>query len=519
MSPWIRAACALAFVVVSLPSTVSAESVAIGSKNFTESRLLGEIMAQLIENSTDLEVVRRLGLGGTTVVFSALESGEIDIYAEYTGTGWAVHLGVEERVDGPLQAYATVRDVFAERWDLVWGQPFGFNNTYAVGMRGDLAEELGVTRVSELAPHAAGLRAGVTHEFLNREDGFPGLAEAYGLHEMQVNGMEHGLAYEALAADEVDIVDSYTTDGKLTRFDVRILEDDLGYFPPYDCAPLVRGDLLREHPEVDRLLDALAWRIDDERMQALNAEIEVDGRSFADVARQFLDDEGLVGDDISGVVQVVDRGSDWLGFYVSRLPATARLTGEHVVLTALAVLFAVLLSVPLGILVARDPRFDFAVGAAGVIQTIPSLALLALMIPIPFLGLGVRSAVVALFLYALLPILRNTVTGIREVDADLVEAARGMGLTERQLLFDVQLPLAVPTLMAGIRTATTISIGFATLAAFIGAGGLGEPIVTGLQLNDPRLIVSGAVPAALLALIVDFALGRLERRLTPRGLE
>jgi osmoprotectant transport system permease protein len=157
-------------------------------------------------------------------------------------------------------------------------------------------------------------------------------------------------------------------------------------------------------------------------------------------------------------------------------------------------------------------------GLAGVIQTVPSLALLAFMIPIPGLGLGARSAVVALLLYALLPIVRNTFTGIREVDPALLEAARGMGLTSGQVLWRVEMPLAVRTIMAGIRTSTVISIGVATLAAFVGAGGLGDPIVTGLQLNDIDLILSGAVPAAGLALIVDFGLGMCERLLAPRGL-
>ena len=157
------------------------------------------------------------------------------------------------------------------------------------------------------------------------------------------------------------------------------------------------------------------------------------------------------------------------------------------------------------------------IGTTGVIQTIPSLALLAFMIPVPGLGLGARSAIAALFLYALLPIVRNTYAGIKEVDGDLIEAARGMGLTDRQILRRVQLPLAVRTIMAGIRTSTVISLGVATLAAFIGAGGLGDPIVTGLQLNDTRLILSGAIPAALLAVVTDFALGRLEARLQPSG--
>ena len=180
---------------------------------------------------------------------------------------------------------------------------------------------------------------------------------------------------------------------------------------------------------------------------------------------------------------------------------------------------ATCIAVPLGIYITRRPWAGrIALGGAGALQTVPSLALLALLIAVPGLGLTTRSAVTALTLYALLPILRNTFTGLREVAPDLVDAARGMGLTERQTLLRIQLPMATRTIMAGIRTATVITVGFATLAAFIGAGGLGEPIVTGLYLNDIRLILTGALPAALLALVADGLLGVVERRWTPAGL-
>jgi osmoprotectant transport system permease protein len=183
-------------------------------------------------------------------------------------------------------------------------------------------------------------------------------------------------------------------------------------------------------------------------------------------------------------------------------------------------ILAIFLAVPVGIVLTRWTALAQPVmGAAGVIQTIPSLALLAFMIPIPGLGLGARSAIAALFVYALLPILRNTYTGIREIDPNLIEAAKGMGLHDRQILLRIELPLATRTIMAGIRTSAVISIGIATLAAFIGAGGLGDPIVTGLQLNDSRLILAGAIPAAVLAVIMDFLLGRVETVLAPsRGM-
>jgi osmoprotectant transport system permease protein len=254
-------------------------------------------------------------------------------------------------------------------------------------------------------------------------------------------------------------------------------------------------------------------------MRRLNYRVEEEGGSYAQVAKDFLVSEGLLKGESSpsAVSGAVARQEQGLGDYLwSRRAETGRLTLEHLCLTFTAVLLAVAVAIPLGIFLAgRKLLAGPFLGAAGIIQTIPSLALLAFMIPVPGLGLGARSAIAALFLYALLPILRNTYTGIRGVEADLVEAAQGMGLTPRQILRRVKLPLAMPTIMAGVRTATIISIGIATLAAFIGAGGLGDPIVTGLQLNDTSMILSGAIPAALLAVAVDLLLGLVEKGLAP----
>ena len=510
----------LALVLATLlaPRWARADTIAIGSKLFTESRLLAEIMAQLVEARTDLEVERKVGLGGTNIVFGALKDGQIDVYPEYTGTGWSVLLSKQDRVGSSLRAFLTVQEAFARRWQLTWLPPFGFNNSYALAMAGPKARALGVTRVSDLLPHAGELSAGVSHEFLERDDGYPGLSAAYGLELADIRGMEHGLAYEALRTGAVDLVDTYTTDGKLLRYDVVVLEDDRDFFPPYDAAPLVRRETLDAHPELGEALRALAFRIYDATMRKLNHEVEEGGGDFAGVARRFLIAEGLLEETSSDEPQAVgDQG--FFAFFWSHRDQMAGFLAEHVLLTAIAVALAVLFAVPLGILLTRRETFAGPIlGATGILQTIPSLALLALMIPIPGLGLGARSAIAALFLYALLPIVRNTYTGIREVDSDLIEAAVAMGLTNRQVLVRVELPLATRTIMAGVRTATVISIGVATLAAFVGAGGLGDPIVTGLQLDNIHMILSGAIPAALLAIVVDFGLGKLETVLVPRGL-
>jgi osmoprotectant transport system permease protein len=493
--------------------------IVIGSKNFTESRILGEMLALLVAHGTDLEVEHRSDLGGTLVCFAALRNGEIDLYPEYTGTGWSIVLKEQGRIDDRLKAFLHVATQYRERYDIEWLQPFGLNNTYALAIREDMAEKRGVRTVSDLAAHGQDLKAGFSIEFMNREDGWPGLAPFYGLKLGDVRTLEHGLAYAAIANGTIDLVDAYSTDGKLLRYPLRVLEDDRGFFPPYNAAPNVRGETLRAHPELRKILDSLAFKISDQAMIQLNYAVEEEGKGFREVARKFLIDAGLLGAGVSTAADPTSGRAGFLTFLAGRWRETLRLAWQHIQLTLAAVLLAVVVAVPLGIAITRSRAGErVALGAAGAVQTIPSLALLAFMIAIPGLGLSVRSAIVALFLYAVLPILRNTHTGLRGVGNDLIDAATGMGLTTRQILLRVQLPLAIRTIMAGVRTATVISIGVATLAAFIGAGGLGEPIVTGLYLNDTWLILSGAIPAALLALLADYVLGRLERRITPRGL-
>lgn len=490
-------------------------AVVIGSKNFTESRLLAEIMAQLIESNLGLEVVRRTNLGGTALVFAALQSGEIDLYPEYTGTGWSVLLRRSDKVQDPLRAYVTVQREFESRFGLEWLSPFGFNNSYALAMTAERAEQLGIRSISDLLPHAAELRAGVSHEFLERADGFPGLLQVYGLELAELRGIEHGLAYSALESGQIDLTDTYTTDGKLLRYDLRLLQDDRAFFPPYDCAPIVRAATLARHPRLRSLFARLAFRIDDASMRRLNAQVEEGGGAFEATARAFLEAESLLAaaPQRGNQSASIRAGSPWE--LRQLLPHALR----HLALTAVSVCMAIGVAVPLGIALTRRRALAPAVlGAAGVVQTVPSLALLALMIYVPGLGLGARSAIAALFLYALLPITRNTFAGIRAVDPDTIDAARGLGLSDFQLLTRVQLPLASATILAGVRTAAVIAVGMATLAAFVGAGGLGDFIMTGLQLNDTSLVLAGAVPAAVLALLIDGLMAVAERWLVPKPL-
>jgi osmoprotectant transport system permease protein len=494
-------------------------TVVVGSKNFTESAILGEIMVQLLRDRTELVVEHRQGLGGTLICFQALRTGEIDLYPEYTGTGWSIILEEPGRVDDPLQTFRYVQREFSDRYGVAWLSPLGFDNTYAIAMDRARAEALGVARMSDLASVGPEIEGGFSIEFVNRQDGWEGLEAFYGIELRTVRPMEHALAYDALVAGAIDLTDAYTTDGKLVRYDLLLLEDDRGFFPPYHAAPIVREESLASHPEVGDVLEELAFRISNEDVIALNDAVESGGATPADAARDFLVSEGLIGGEGGGVGSASRADEGFLRFFAGRWRETLRLSAEHLQLTLIAVLLATLLAVPLGIWITRHPLGErLSLGAAGAIQTVPSLALLAFMIAVPGLGLSVRSAIVALFLYSILPVLRNTHAGLQSVDAELIDAAKGLGLTPWQILLRIQLPIATRTILAGVRTATVISIGIATLAAFIGAGGLGEPIVTGLYLNDTRLILAGALPAAALALLADHLLGRLERWLTPRGL-
>ncbi|MBT8144424.1 MAG: ABC transporter permease subunit [Gammaproteobacteria bacterium] len=469
-------------------SPASAEPVVIGSKTFTESYLLAEIMAQLLEHH-DIEVRRQFGFGGTLVCYEALVSDEIDVYPEYTGTISQTILGLEQEPDAALVA-TRLRTLGLQTL-----APFGFNNTYAIAVPGELASELDLQRISDLArqPH---LRFGFSHEFRDRPDGWPGLAAAYELQQ-PTSGIEHGLAYRAIADRRIDVTDAYSTDGDIERYGLVTLDDDRGFFPRYEALPLARSDL---PVAASQVLLQLGGLIDDQRMRELNAAVVVDKREIAAVAAGFLGDTGLV-----------DRQR------ASRDDVYSRLTRNivrHLQLTGLSLLLACFVGIAAGIAVHRSTTASrIVLYIAGLLQTIPSIALLALMIPL--FGVGFLPAIIALFLYSLLPVLRNTVTALVNIDPVLRKVAAGMGMTTAEQLRHVVLPLAMPTVLAGVRTAAIISIGTATLAAFIGAGGLGEPIVTGLALNDTNLILQGAIPAAVLALLTEFGFEWLERRLVP----
>jgi len=474
-----------------LPAWAAAEPVQIGSKQFTESVILGEL-ARATARTAGVDAVHRRELGGTSILWAALLHGDIDVYPEYTGTLTHELL----RDVSPDADIPTLRARLKPLGIGITGS-LGFNNTYAIGMREDRAADLGIRTISDLLAHAD-LRFGFSNEFMDREDGWPGLRQRYGLAQTQVRGLDHTLAYRAVASGAVDAIDLYSTDAEIPYYHLRTLDDDQHYFPRYEAVYLYRLSLEKSAPAFVAALQKLAGRIDENAMRQMNAKVKLQGIKENVVVADFL-----------GIRAESDGSSFW-----SRLLARSI---EHIKLVALSLGLAVLLAIPLGILAAHLKRLgQLVIALTGVLQTVPSLAMFVFMIPL--FGIGTWPAVAALFLYSLLPIVRNTHAGLVGIAPELLESAAALGLPRGVRLYRVELPLATRSILAGIKTAAVINVGTATLAALIGAGGYGQPILTGIRLDDIGLILEGAVPAAVLALLVQGLFEGIERWLTPRGL-
>ena len=493
-------------------------AVVVASKPFGESFLLAEMFAQLLE-AEGILVTRRPGLGATEVAFEALRTNAIDVYPEYTGTGLLAVLRDSMTTamrEDPRRLFARVSDEFARRYGVRWLPPLGFENGYAIAVRRETATRYRLRTLSDLARESGALQAGFTNDFIGRPDGFVGLRVFYGISLRSVRPLAPAVKYQALSSGAIDVIDGYSTDGLLARFDLITLVDDRHFFPPYEAAALVSPRVSAERADVIAALSRLSGRLTEGDVRRWNALIEVEQRPIADVARGALTELTLVRAAGTGDVATAGRAatSGFLAYSWARRAETWRLIREHLVLVSVALAAAIMVAVPLGVLLTRTPRAAaWVMQGLGIVQTIPSLALLAFMIPV--LGIGLAPALVALWLYALLPIARATYSGVSNADPDAVAASEALGATAWQRLWWVQLPLATPAVLAGVRTSAVITVGAATLAAFIGAGGLGEPIITGLGLADSRLVLSGALPAAALAVVVDLALAAVERAVTP----
>ncbi|MGC1244163.1 MAG: glycine betaine ABC transporter substrate-binding protein [Chryseosolibacter sp.] len=482
----------LAFLCAFDLSAQSKKVIKVGAKHFNEGYILSEMIAVLLEDA-GFAVERKFNLGGTAVSFEALRNGAIDIYPEYTGTITSEILKSRGKI-----AIDEINTRVKARFNLEISKPYGFNNTYALVITARKADSLNINDISDLRNHS-GLRFGLSYEFMKRQDGWDALAAFYDLPHDPF-ALEHGLAYQAILENRIDISDAYSTDGEINRYKLILLEDDKEYFPNYHAVSFYRAAL----PDIaKRVIEKLNSSISEEEMQSLNSLALFERKSYAEIARHFLVGKKLVRNNAKGQV------SDWKQILDKSF--------VHLKLTMLALIGAVIAAVPLGVFIYKNPILSKAIiYLTGILQTIPSIALLALMIPL--FGIGIVPALVALFLYALLPILRNTVIGLTTVDPELKKVASAIGLNDRKTLMLIEVPLAMPTIITGIRTAAVINVGTATLAAFIGAGGLGEFIVTGLALNNTSLILKGALPAALLAILIELVFEGLDRALVPKHL-
>lgn len=483
------------------PSPAQTTPASVGSKNFTESVILAEIL-RLEAQRHGLTLEHQRALGGSAILWQALLEGGIDVYPEYVGT---LTQELLRSLPQPIND-AELTQALQHR-GLAMSAPLGFEDRYALGVADALAQQLHLRSLSDLRAHPE-LRFALSNEFMSRADGWPGLRAAYNLSSSNVRGMEHTLAYRALGAGAADVVDVYTTDPEIERYHLTVLSDDRHFFPSYQAVWLYRIGAASRWPSLSQTFDALDGAISVQAMRAMNTAVQLQHRDETTVAAEFV---GHLHRD-PGATSAQTQGSQ--PRLLQRLAARTR---EHLALVATSLGLALLLGLPLGVAAAKLPTFGRLVLALSVIlQTVPTLAMLVFMIPL--FGIGAVPAIATLFLYSLLPIVRNTLTGLNAIPATLEESAASLGLPEHVRLLRIELPLATPTIVAGISTAAVINVGTATLGALIGAGGYGEPILTGIRLNNLPVILEGAIPAALLALLVMGAFQLLERWLTPRGL-
>ncbi len=467
-------------------------TVRVGSKTFTESVILGEILTQLVRHE-GVEVEHRRALGGTRILWNALVRGEIDLYPEYTGTIGEEILGGRVPMSGLDSALAA--------FGVGVSRPLGFNNTYAIGVRAPVADSLGLRTISGLQRHPD-LVVGFTNEFMDRADGWPSLRRTYELRPARVFGLDHDVAYRAIASGDIHVTDLYSTDAEIGYYGLRVLEDDRRLFPDYHAVVLYRLALRKTAPAVRHAVEQLEGNIDERTMIRMNAQVKLDRMTEEQVASEYIE-SGL------GLKTKVESGT-----FRTRLLHN---TLAHLWLVLVALSGAIVIAVPLGVWAFRHPNAGAVIlSAVGIVQTVPSLALLVFMIPL--LGIGFAPAVAALFLYSLLPIVRNTHAGLSDIPPPLRESAEALGLSAGARLRKIELPMASRMILAGIKTSAVITVGTATLGALIGAGGYGQPILTGIRLDSVPLILEGAVPAALLAIGAQYLFEWSERWIVPKGL-
>ena len=484
--------CLLFLFTISAFSQTDQKKIVVGSKIFTEGYLLSELIAQKLEQKGFL-VERRFGLGGTGILFEAVASEVIDIYPEYTGTISKSLLDESETIKNYNVLSQKLFDMGYEI-----SKSFGFNNTYALAMRQDTAEKMQVSKVSHLKAHP-NLQVAFSHEFLNRQDGYPGLQQTYNLNFSNIRGIQHALAYNALSSNQIDLTDIYSTDAKVQSLGLKVLDDDLSFFTEYLPVALVKKGFKEKFPGAWASIQSLENSIDESTMINMNSKVDIDKIPYEKVIADFIQPSSSF-QTRSLFSRVMQR------------------TQEHILLVLIALFFSLLIGFPLGIIATENTILEkIILNITSLVQTIPSLALLCFLIP--FFGIGEISALIALILYGLLPIVINTFTGIKNIDNKHNEVASALGLSWWESLIYIKIPIASPSILAGIKTSVIIGIGTATLSALIGAGGYGVPIMTGLALTDTSKIFEGAIPAAMMAIFANIILEQTNKILIPKGLK
>jgi len=475
----------------------------IGSKRFTESYVLGELVTQ--QANTRGSAIHLAGLGNTAIVLTALNSGAIDIYPEYTGT-----IAREILKDAKLVSLKDLEEPLS-KIGLGVGVPLGFNNGYAIAVSEKTANRLKLSNLADLRNHPD-LQLGLSSEFLQRPDGWSVIAQSYDLTKLSPHTMEHGLAYDALRNGVIDATDAYTTDARITHDHLILLHDNLNVLPPYSAVLLFRLEAPRLHPKEWQAILGLQNRITPTQMSKANARVDLEHHTPAESAKELLASiqntppQNNLGSLLSPNKSLTERS---LKLIFSE--EEANLILKHFILVMGPVVAASFVGIPLGIAGASFPAFgQVSLGIVGLLQTIPALALLALLIAMSG-QIGNIPALITLFFYAMLPIVEATQSAFQGIDRNLRESAISLGSPWFQRTLYVELPVARPSILSGIRTAAIINVGGATLAAFVGAGGLGERIVGGLAVNDPALLIAGAVPSALMALVIQLLASALER--------
>lgn len=468
----------------------SEERIRVGTKTFTESVILGD-MIRILLASGGAEVAFYPQLGGSRVLWNALTEDELDVYPDYTGT-----LINEILAESDIGDYDELKQQLNDM-GIGISSPLGFNNTYAIGMKESLADSLQIYSISDLQNHPS-LRFGFSNEFMERADGWPGLRDAYDLVDRSVIGLDHDLAYRGLENDDIQVIDLYSTDAEIRYYELRALRDDRGFFPDYQAVLLYRLDAAGDHAVLKKTIDLLEGSIDEKQMIRMNAAVKINGQDDSEVAGKFLEELGLE----DQPEEILMESTIWSRLWDNTL--------GHLYLVGISLSLAILIAIPLGVLAVKVAFLEnMVLSLTGIMQTIPSLALLVFMIPI--FGIGSLPAMAALFLYSLLPIVRNTHSGINDISEELTDSAKAMGLPAMLILRKIELPLASASILAGIKTSAVINVGTATLGALIGAGGYGQPILTGIRLDDTSLILEGAIPAAILAMLVQFLFDGIEK--------